>query len=131
MTARDRYDPRGFTKFLRQEGLAEKVRAHASKLILAEDLRRQMKRKNMSLVRLSRQMRTTRAVVCDLLDPSSGGTIDDLLKACLALDLVFAIRPSMTGRASATRRSGSAGRSPRQGRKIVRRVPVAARERRS
>ncbi len=127
MNTRGRYDPRGLQKFLDEEGMADKVHALAAKQIMAEDLRRQMKRKNMSLARLSRQMRTSKTAVYNLLDPNSSGTIDTLFKACSALGLVLAIKPAATPRRASARRA--AVRS--SGRKIVRRAPVAARERRS
>jgi hypothetical protein len=123
MSARDKYDPQGFKKFLVEEGMAERVHALSAKKIMAEDLRRQMKKKRMTLKRLSREMKTSRTVVYSLLDPKAGVTLDTLFKACSALDLTFSLKPTRGG---ATIRRGSAAKRG----KIIRRTPIAAREHR-
>jgi hypothetical protein len=90
---------------------------------MAEDLRRRMVHKKMSLKKLSRVMQTSRTVVYSLLDPRTGGSLAPLFKACSALGLAVSLKPSRGGTVV---RAGSA----RKRAKIVRRPPIAARERR-
>jgi transcriptional regulator with XRE-family HTH domain len=118
-----KYDGNGFKKFLEEEGMSERVHAIALKQILAEDLRRAMKRRQMTLSLLSKRMRTSRTVVYDLLNPKAGATIDTLARACYALDVSLDLKIRDTPRGARKRAKRST--------KVARRAPLAAREARS
>jgi transcriptional regulator with XRE-family HTH domain len=75
-----------FDDWLKEEGIYEQVVAQAEKEILAWKLQCAMKARKISVSALAKRMRTSRAAVNRILDPSNPSvTLGTLGKAALAL----------------------------------------------
>ncbi|GAB6845404.1 putative XRE-type DNA-binding protein [Methylorubrum rhodinum] len=75
-----------FESWLDEEGLTEEITAAAAKSLIAEQIAAEMKRQKISKVQMAERMRTSRAQVDRLLDPSSGGaTLETLVRAARAV----------------------------------------------
>jgi antitoxin HicB len=98
-----------FTSF----GLWDEVVLLGQKRVIAERLRQEMSRKNVSKTELARRMGTSRSHVEALLDPSNTGlTLQSLSRASHALHL----EPNVTFRQAHERPSRDVTRSPRRAR---------------
>jgi antitoxin HicB len=72
--------------FLKEEGILEESRATALKEALAWQVQNAMKRKKINKVEMARRMKTSRAALDRLLDPSySSVTLQTLCKAARAV----------------------------------------------
>ena len=72
----------GFESWLDEEGLRKGVTAAAVKAVIALQLAREMKKKNITKQRMARLMKTSRAQVDRLLDPTNGSaTVASLQRA--------------------------------------------------
>lgn len=75
-----------FDEFLREEGLLEHADAVATKRVVAFLIQREMKRSGMTKLKLAKTMRTSRAALDRLLDPTNGSvTLHTLSKSATAL----------------------------------------------
>lgn len=71
-----------FESWLDEEGLRKEVTAAAVKAVIALQLAREMKKKNITKQRMAKLMKTSRAQVDRLLDPKNGSaTIESLQRA--------------------------------------------------
>jgi predicted XRE-type DNA-binding protein len=71
-----------FDSWLEEEGIREEVTAAAIKAVIAHQLAREMKRRKITKKRMAELMKTSRAQVDRLLDPSNGSaTIESLQRA--------------------------------------------------
>ena len=75
-----------FDAFLKEEGIYDQVVAQAEKEILAWKLQSAMKEKKLTISALAKRMRTSRAAVNRILDPTNPSiTLGTLEKVALAL----------------------------------------------
>jgi DNA-binding Xre family transcriptional regulator len=75
-----------FDDFLKEEGIYDQVVAQAEKEILAWKLQSAMKEKKLTISALAKRMRTSRAAVNRILDPTNPSiTLGTLEKVALAL----------------------------------------------
>lgn len=75
-----------FDDFLREEGIHSRAQATAIKRVLAYQISQEMKRKNLSKSELAMRMKTSRAALDRLLDPSNKSvTLATLERAANAL----------------------------------------------
>jgi antitoxin HicB len=82
-----------FDSFLEEEGIGEEVTALAQKKVLAQDLKRAMEAKGVTVAEMARRMSTTRQVVYRMVDTrASGLTLDTIAKAASALGLGWEVR---------------------------------------
>jgi antitoxin HicB len=72
--------------FLKEEGILEETRAAALKEVLAWQVQKAMKKKKINKVEMARRMKTSRAALDRLLDPSYASvTLHTLCKAARAV----------------------------------------------
>jgi antitoxin HicB len=113
-----------FESFLEEEGIREEVTALAQKKILAEDLKRAMDEKRVTIAELARRMSTTRQVVYRMVGShASGLTLDTIAKAANALDLSWEVRLFRKGNLEKARRNaGALGSKGQLGKAIARQL---------
>ena len=71
-----------FESWLDEEGIREEVKTRAIKAVIAWQLAKEMKKKNITKQRMAQLMKTSRAQVDQLLDPDDGSaTIESLQRA--------------------------------------------------
>ncbi len=76
-----------FDDFLRDEGILAEVEATAMKRVIAFQIEQEMKRCNMTKTEMALKMKTSRASLNRLLDPSNASvTLQTLERAALAVD---------------------------------------------
>ncbi len=76
-----------FDDFLREEGILAEVEATAMKRVIAFQIEQEMKRRNMTKTEMAKKMKTSRASLNRLLDPSNASvTLQTLERAALAID---------------------------------------------
>ena len=72
--------------FLREEGILEQTRAAALKEVIAWQVQQAMRRKKISKVEMARRMKTSRAALDRLLDPTNASvTLQTLCRAAQAV----------------------------------------------
>lgn len=75
-----------FADFLKEEGIEEEVTAHAIKRVLAWQLEQAMKGNGINKVEMARRMKTSRAQLDRLLDPTNDKVqIDTIQRAAVAV----------------------------------------------
>lgn len=75
-----------FDDFLREEGLLEEVEAKAIKRMVAFQISQEMKRRNLTKTEMTLRMKTSRAALERLLDPTNRSvTLSTLERAASAL----------------------------------------------
>jgi len=75
-----------FDDWLKEEGIHEEVSAAAIKRVLARQIERARKEKQLSKAEVARRMHTSRAALDRLLDPQNGSvTLNTLYKAAAAV----------------------------------------------
>ncbi|MGO9272422.1 MAG: XRE family transcriptional regulator [Terriglobia bacterium] len=75
-----------FDDWLREEGIYEEASAAAIKRVLARQIERAMKEKQLSKAEVARRMHTSRAALDRLLDPqNASATLNTLYKAAAAV----------------------------------------------
>jgi len=75
-----------FDDFLREEGILAEVEATAMKRVIAFQIEQEMKRRNMTKTDMAIKMKTSRASLNRLLDPSNPSvTLQTLERAALAI----------------------------------------------
>ncbi len=75
-----------FDDFLREEGLLEEVEANAIKRMVAFQIAQEMKRRKLTKTEMTHRMKTSRAALERLLDPTNPSvTLSTLERAALAL----------------------------------------------
>jgi antitoxin HicB len=96
-----------FDSLLEETGELEEVQGRVSKRLFSDQLRKAMKRENVSASEMARRMRTSRPAVYRLLDPSEPGvTLDSLVRASTAVGMVF--EPRLVFAFKTRRRKGPA-----------------------
>jgi antitoxin HicB len=71
-----------FESWLDEAGIREEATAAAVKSVIAAQIAEEMKKKNISKVRMAEMMQTSRAQVDRLLDPTNGSaTLETLMRA--------------------------------------------------
>lgn len=93
--------------FLKEEGLYEECHAMVQKRVLADQLRAEMNKREISVSALARRMRVSRTTVQSLLDPDSdSATLVTMARAAQAVggELRLELVPQRAARA--TKRSG-------------------------
>jgi hypothetical protein len=120
MSSKNKRIGSSFQSFLEEEGMVERVRAHAIKRIIAENVRRAMRRRKVTPSLLSKLMQTSRTVVYSLLDSKEGTTLDTLIRASDVLDVPLV---NLVKATPAARRP-----TPKRSRKVARRTTLAAQE---
>ncbi|MBI5878082.1 MAG: XRE family transcriptional regulator [Chloroflexi bacterium] len=82
-----------FDDFLREEGLLDEARAVAAKRVIAFQIAQEMKRRKITKSALASKMKTSRAVLDRLLDPTNTSvTLNTLERAANALDRRLNVR---------------------------------------
>ena len=82
MTRKNPHIGSTFESWLDEEGIREEAIAAAVKSMIAAEIAEEMKKKNISKVRMAVMMKTSRAQVDRLLDPDNGGaTLETLMRA--------------------------------------------------
>src|ERR1022692_262603 len=82
MARKNPYIGSSFDSWLEEEGLREEVTAAAIKAVIAHQIGREMKRRQITKIRMAELMKTSRAQVDRLLDPKNGSaTIASLQRA--------------------------------------------------
>jgi antitoxin HicB len=75
-----------FGDFLKEEGLYEEVTSHAIKRVLAWQIEQAMKRQGITKVEMAKRMKTSRAQLDRLLDPTNDKVqLDTVQRAAAAL----------------------------------------------
>ena len=75
-----------FSDFLKEEGIYEEVTAHAIKRVLAWQIEREMKTQGLTKVEMAKRMKTSRAQLDRLLDPSNDKVqLDTIQRAAAAV----------------------------------------------
>jgi DNA-binding Xre family transcriptional regulator len=75
-----------FDDFLREENLYEEVKAAAIKRVIAYQIAQEMKRRNLTKTEMASRMKTSRAALERLLDPTNASvTLSTLERAASAL----------------------------------------------
>lgn len=75
-----------FESWLDETGIREEATAAAVKAVIAAQIVDEMKKKNISKVRMAEMMHTSRAQVDRLLDPTNGSaTLETLMRAARAI----------------------------------------------
>lgn len=83
----NKYIGSDFDDFLREEGILAEVEATAMKRVIAFQIEQEMKRRNMTKTDMAIKMKTSRASLNRLLDPSNASvTLQTLERAALAID---------------------------------------------
>ncbi|MGH9602548.1 MAG: helix-turn-helix domain-containing protein [Terriglobales bacterium] len=88
MTEKEQFNHTGssFDNFLEEEGLLDETEALAVKRVIAWQLRRAMKRRNITKYAMAKHLRTSRSQVDRLLDPQhTGVTIGTITRAAKAV----------------------------------------------
>jgi antitoxin HicB len=110
-----------FESLLEETGELEEVRGRVSKRLFADQLRKAMRRGNVSASEMARRMGTSRPAVYRLLDPSEPGvTLDSLVRASAAVGMIF--EPRLVSASKVSRRKGPARAG---GRRVPSREAVA------
>jgi predicted XRE-type DNA-binding protein len=110
MTENERFNHTGssFDSFLEEEGILDETEAIAVKRVIAWQLRRAMKRRNITKYAMARHLHTSRSQVDRLLDPQhTGVTIATLTRAAKAVGKT--LRLQMTNAPGARREASKAG----------------------
>jgi predicted XRE-type DNA-binding protein len=110
MTDNQRFNHTGssFDSFLEEEGILDETEAIAVKRVIAWQLRRAMKRRNISKYALARHLHTSRSQVDRLLDPQhTGVTIATITRAAKAVGRT--LRFQMANVPGNRRQAGKAG----------------------
>lgn len=71
MKSKNAHHGSSFEEFLKSEGLLESARAHAAKRVLAWQIQEAMKKKKYTKTTMARRMKTSRAHLDRLLDPTN------------------------------------------------------------
>jgi antitoxin HicB len=74
-----------FDDFLRQEGILEEATSHAIKRVIAWQLAKAMKEKNISKSEMARRMKTSRTQVERFLDPENDSVQLDTIQKAAAI----------------------------------------------
>ncbi|HWD60387.1 MAG TPA: helix-turn-helix domain-containing protein [Stellaceae bacterium] len=75
-----------FSDFLREEGIYEEVTAHAIKRVLAWQIEQAMKEQGITKVEMAKRMKTSRAQLARLLDPTNDKVqLDTVQRAAAAV----------------------------------------------
>ena len=75
-----------FSDFLKEEGIYEEVTAHAIKRVLAWQIEQEMKTQGLTKVEMAKRMKTSRAQLDRLLDPSNDKVqLDTIQRAAAAV----------------------------------------------
>jgi hypothetical protein len=75
-----------FADFLKEEGIFEEVTAHASKRVLAWQIEQAMQAQGLTKVAMAKRMKTSRAQLDRLLDPSNDKVqLDTMQRAAAAV----------------------------------------------
>ncbi len=109
MTDNERLNHTGssFDAFLEEEGMLDETEAIAVKRVIAWQLRRAMKRHNITKYAMARHLRTSRSQVDRLLDPQhTGVTIGTITRAAKAVGKT--VRFQMANAPGARRQAGKA-----------------------
>jgi antitoxin HicB len=83
---KNKYFGDNFDDYLLEEGFFEEVEAAAIKRVVAFQIAQEMKRRNLTKTEMTRRMKTSRAALERLLDPTNPSvTLSTLERAALAL----------------------------------------------
>lgn len=126
MTENERFNHTGssFDSFLEEEGILDQTEAIAVKRVIAWQLRRAMKRRNISKYVMAKRLHTSRSQVDRLLDPQhTGVTIGTITRAAKAVGKT--LRFQMANASDLRRKAAKAGFA-RSGNKPRRASPKAS-----
>lgn len=95
-------------EWLEEDGMLEEVDARVQKRMVADQIRKEMKRQHLSEVALARRMKTSRSQVSRILDPqNTSGTLLVLTRAAgaVGMELGLVLRRRVPEAARVVRRS--------------------------
>lgn len=91
--ARHKNKGSSFDTFLKEEDILDEVTEIAVKRVVAFQIQKEMKKKNITKTKLAREMNTSRSALNKLLDPDNdSGTIKTLHRAAMVLGKKLEIR---------------------------------------
>lgn len=81
-----------FEDFLKEEDIFEECHEEAIKRVISFQLEQELKKQKMTKTELAKKMKTSRAAVDRLLDPTKTCTLKSLIQAALALGKELQVR---------------------------------------